>query len=191
MISTVLKYIGVGLLLGSISQAVIAAELADNVQLHYELINSIVAGDDNAITLTVYTDGLVKVHYPAFRTRAGDYEAMLSQAELNDLLNEMQALGVVDTDERQMQAAVANQRRQADNASNDSGIVTIRQVRTDAELTRITMRKSDGSMHQTQFRGVEFIAQQHAGIQSLKGFSTAASRLKAMAKTVSLTSVER
>ena len=53
---------------------------------------------DDRLTMTIYGDGRVLVHYPVYMKRAGDYEMQLDKDELVSLLSAMAANGVMDFD---------------------------------------------------------------------------------------------
>ena len=58
--------------------------------------------------LRIYGNGRVHVHYPAYMTRAGNYELQLSQPELRTLLRALATDGIIDFD----RAATGHQRQQ-------------------------------------------------------------------------------
>ena len=60
--------------------------------------------------LRIYGNGRVHVHYPAYMTRAGNYELQLSQPELRTLLRALATDGIIDFDP----AATRYQRQQFD-----------------------------------------------------------------------------
>ena len=54
--------------------------------LSFKESHGIMSGLDSFTTVKIYGNGLVKVHYPTFMKRAGDYEMILEEDALNELL---------------------------------------------------------------------------------------------------------
>ena len=69
--------------------AVSRGQSSADLVLEYGHIHHMLAEQDSLPLLRIYADGLVKVHYPAYMSRAGDYELLLSRAELMTLLNQI------------------------------------------------------------------------------------------------------
>lgn len=68
-----------------------AAEVAfpphpDFLVLRYDLSHDMIAEQDPEPLLRIYGDGRVLVHYPSTMKKAGDYELVLTQGELRQLL---------------------------------------------------------------------------------------------------------
>lgn len=82
--------------------------------VEYNLVHHMLAEQSQQPLLRIYGNGRVHVHYPAYMTRAGDYELQLSQAELRSLLRGMATDGILDFDpvatRQQRQQLVAQQR---------------------------------------------------------------------------------
>ncbi len=74
------------------------AQIAAEPVVEYNLIHHMLADPDPEPLLRIYGDGRVHVHYPAYMSRAGDYESHLSQSELTGLLRALAADGIMDFD---------------------------------------------------------------------------------------------
>jgi hypothetical protein len=75
------------------------------VILSYSVRSEMLANADLTPRIRVFGDGYVRVHYPAYMTKAGDYETWLNPGEMNQLLLAMS--GVFDFDPK----AVKNSRK--------------------------------------------------------------------------------
>jgi hypothetical protein len=66
--------------------------------IEFNLVHHMLAEPDPEPLLRIYGNGRAHVHYPAYMTRAGDYELRLSQAELQTLLRALATDGIIDFD---------------------------------------------------------------------------------------------
>jgi hypothetical protein len=74
------------------------SETAAEPVIEYNLVHHMLAEPDPVPLLRIYGNGRVQVHYPAYMTRAGDYELQLSQPELRTLLRDLATDGIIDFD---------------------------------------------------------------------------------------------
>ena len=86
------------------------SETAAEPVIEYNLVHRMLAKPDPVPLLRIYGNGRVHVHYPAYMTRAGNYELQLSQSELRTLLRALATDGIIDFDP----AATRYQRQQFD-----------------------------------------------------------------------------
>ena len=86
------------------------SETATQPVIEYNLVHHMLAEPDPEPLLRIYGNGQVRVHYPAYMTRAGNYELQLSQSELRTLLRALATDGIIDSDP----AATRYQRQQLD-----------------------------------------------------------------------------
>jgi len=70
----------------------------DVVVLEYNHVHHMLAEQDLVPLLRIYENGLVRVHYPKYMQRAGDYQHSLSPDELVQLFVSLTADGLVDLD---------------------------------------------------------------------------------------------
>ncbi len=76
------------------------AQVNDVVVLEYSHIHHMIEDQDPTPLLRIYQNGLVRVHYPAYMQRAGDYEFSLSSEELVKLFESVEADGLLGLDLR-------------------------------------------------------------------------------------------
>ncbi|MFK5986350.1 MAG: hypothetical protein QM479_13135, partial [Pseudomonadota bacterium] len=62
---------------------------AEEIVVEYHVNHTILANQDPLPFMRVYGNGLVKVHYPIYMTKAGDYEYQLTQQELQALISSL------------------------------------------------------------------------------------------------------
>ncbi|MEN8803476.1 MAG: hypothetical protein ABF297_16010 [Thiogranum sp.] len=74
------------------------SETAAEPVIEYNLVHHMLAEPDPEPLLRIYGNGRVHVHYPAYMTRAGDYELQLNQPELQALLHALATDGIIDFD---------------------------------------------------------------------------------------------
>jgi hypothetical protein len=86
------------------------SETAAEPVIEYNLVHHMLAEPDPEPLLRIYGNGRVHVHYPAYMTKAGNYELQLSQPELRTLLRALATDGIIDFDP----AATRYQRQQLD-----------------------------------------------------------------------------
>jgi hypothetical protein len=78
----------------------------ETVVLRYTILHGEIAASAGAPSLVIYGDGRARVHYPAYMKRSGDRDVQLSRDEVSELLNRLDAAGVVDVDPRALRAEV-------------------------------------------------------------------------------------
>lgn len=66
-----------------------------HVVMTYRIHNEIVSVETPPL-ITIYGNGKVRIHYPNYMKKAGDYEFWLSDTELDDLLSSMNNDGLMD-----------------------------------------------------------------------------------------------
>lgn len=104
-----------------LSANVFASDIADiefskdsqNLVLSYTETHGIMSGDDSVTTVKVYGNGMVKVHYPVFMKRAGDYQMMLNESQLNELLQTLAKKNIPELDLEEVKSEKINQERQS------------------------------------------------------------------------------
>ena len=79
--------------------------------VHYQQNIQMLSAMTDKASLSVFGDGRVLVHYPAYMKKAGDYEMRLDTAELKQLLHTLSNNGVLDFDEKKVKAKVATDRK--------------------------------------------------------------------------------
>ena len=128
------------------------------VELRYVL--PLIGDQDPTPLLRIYGDGRVRVHYPTYMKKAGDYELRLTSGEVKKILSTCAEKGVMTFDphdiQRQMEEADARQRARR-SAEGQPRMVS---HRSEQELTRLEIhfqevapggagRSSQGQLHKT------------------------------------------
>ena len=93
--------------------------------------------DDPIPLLRIYGNGEAWIHYPVYMVKAGDYSLSLSPGAVEDLLTELEALGVFDFDAKAVKAtqtAIEQQRREETLRQGQPLVLT---NRSDDETTTI------------------------------------------------------
>ena len=67
--------------------------------IHYQQNISMLAGIDDRLSMRIFGDGRVQVHYPVYMKKAGDYEMQLDETELVDLIASLSSDGIMAFDE--------------------------------------------------------------------------------------------
>jgi hypothetical protein len=94
-------------------QPIFDFEATDDIPvIEYTLDQHMLAQRDPTPLLRVYGSGRVRVHFPVYMKKAGDYEMQLSHAELNALLRMLADKSVMDFDA----AAIGQERQQLETA---------------------------------------------------------------------------
>jgi hypothetical protein len=70
----------------------------NTVIVEYTHIHHMLAEPDPTPLLRIYGDGRVRVHYPVYMAKAGDYELWLSAGELRGIVLGLAADGIMDFD---------------------------------------------------------------------------------------------
>lgn len=87
--------------------------LHDPVQpvVHYQQNISMLAEIDDRPSLSVYGDGRVRVHFPEYMKKAGDYEMKISEDEVAGLVRSLYEDGVLEFDEDKVKAKMRSERK--------------------------------------------------------------------------------
>ena len=87
---------------------------ADEPVIYYQQNIQMLADIKDRISMSIFSDGRVFVHYPVYMKKAGDYEMQLDEPELLTLIQSLSGNGVLDFDEKKVKEkvqAVKNARR--------------------------------------------------------------------------------
>ena len=80
--------------------------------IYYQQNIEMLAGIDDRVTISIFGNGRVLVHYPVYMKRAGDYEMQLDETELVSLLQSLSDNGVIDFDEKKVKQDVRAYKKQ-------------------------------------------------------------------------------
>lgn len=102
------------------------------LELRYE--GGIIKNPDPTPFVRVYPGGRVRIHYPAYMKKAGDYELQLDDAELQELLSSFADRDVLTTESGQLEALAADVRADQELADvlDDHGVKTVVEIRADS-----------------------------------------------------------
>ena len=157
-------------------------------------------GDPDPIPLLrIYGDGSVRVHFPNYLKRAGDYKLQLSRTEMESLLASLIENGLMGVDP---QAATRQKQEIAQQATTAA-----QQARTQGSVSKLmdgdttvieihldSYTASDGitTMDLTKiisWYGLQWDAQQYPGVQTLKNLAAAERELLALCEREDLVKV--
>ena len=165
---------------------------ADAVILQYSLEIGMLKNTDPTPILTVYGDGRVNVHFPAYMKKAGDYRLQLTERELSSLLTSMIEKGVMEFDEKAVKTMKKNAARQRREAAKSRGETSEDVYYSDGETTVIEMyldgyrpAGKSGPMREkvrkkVSWHGLRWDAKQNPGIASLKGIADVEHELRGL-----------
>lgn len=148
------------------------------VLLEYHQVQEMIAEPDAAPLLRIFGDGHVKIHFPVYMKRAGDYEMRLSDSELVTLLRELLQDGILDYDP----ATVAQQRKNIHQAKNSY------YAESDVSRTELTLNIQgyvDNQLKQTvplgkttlRAKNIQSLSKKYPGIMQLQGIARAENRI--------------
>lgn len=173
---------------------------AQTVVLRYTEILGEIGEKDRGPVLTIYGDGRVLVHQPAYMTRAGDYALRLRRGELDRLMRSLAGKGLIDFDETAARAAKRARliaARQA--AQRAPGTATVSYVADDSttviemQLARYVPaggRAVTGVHKRIAWDAVRWDAAHHPDITALQGLAAAEQELRALRERPDLTRVQ-
>lgn len=148
---------------------------------------------DNAVTLRVFKDGIVEVHYPIFMRLAGDYRYQISQPELENLALSLHQLGVDQFDADTTRQALAFEKRAAFEAAQLPG-QTVNFI-TDADLTHLqvenfSLSNTNLESNTFSFVGVRNEAQLYPQVTALQELSQALELLDTLTNDARMQRIE-
>ena len=173
--------------------AVELPQSAAAVVVEYTVFHQMLADNDPTPLLRVYADGRVRVHYPVYMSRAGDYETLLAPDELQGLLADLVADGVLDFD---AEATLADRAAAAAAARAAGRLYHV----SDVSVTRIDVRvgsyRAPGTSQaipdfekNVAWPNVYTDARRFAGVSGVQGLARAEERLRAIMQRDDLTRI--
>ena len=158
-------------------------------------------GDPDPIPLLrIYGDGSVRVHFPNYLKRAGDYKLQLSQTEMETLLAsliEQQGLMGFDPlaamrqkEEIAQQATTAAQQARAQGSISKlmDGDTTVIEIHLDSYTASDGITTTDLTK-KISWYGLQWDAQQYPGVQTLKNLAAAERELLSLCQREDLVKV--
>ena len=154
------------------------------VVLEYTVIHQMLAEVDPEPLMRIHADGRVRVHFPVYMAKAGDYELRLSPSELRGLFLELSADGILDFDE----AGTTAERNSAEAAERAAG--RLHHV-SDVTETLIDMRLASyrpagaaaaipGFEKSVRWPNVHTDAQRFRGVAGVQSLARAEERLRSI-----------
>jgi hypothetical protein len=151
------------------------------------------AEPDGSISVEIYGDGRVDVHYPSYMKRAGDYTLQLEPQELRALLRSLAARGLIefDTDAVRRAKRRAREERRARRIAGGATGAPVLQSSSDGTVSRIELRlrryrrsESDAVQKhvkkQIRWHGLRADARRHPEIRSLGELEAARQTLRGL-----------
>jgi hypothetical protein len=163
----------------------------ETVVLTYREVLGEIGHADRGPTLTVFGDGRMVAHYPAYMKRAGDYERRVTPAELDALLGSLAAKGVLEFDAPAVRGAAraslaaAHARARAANApielfeASDAS-TTVIEVHVDRYRPATGAREVRGLAKRVAWTALRTDAQRHPDVPALRDLAAAEQELRAL-----------
>ena len=177
---------------------------ANDIVIEYHVDNTILANQDPTPVMRIYGNGLVKVHYPIYMTKAGDYEYQLTAQELQELLNSLDSNCIFSFKQKAVKEKVKQIKAQQEVIAGQR----ILSYRSDPSITHINVNlknytnsngkvlennassTTDGIIHvKTSWPDIEYNAPKYPAVVELQGFATANNVLKNISKNSKLQKV--
>jgi len=156
---------------------------ADTVVLEYTTVHHMLAEQDPEPLLRIFADGRVRVHYPVYMAKAGDYEARISAAELRGLLLYLAADGVLEFDPsatREQRAIAAAAERSAGRLHHVSDVTeTLIEIRLGSYRAADAQDVVTGFRKSVRWPNVYTDAQRFGAIAGVQTLARAEERLRA------------
>ena len=160
----------------------VKAQANDVVVLEYGHIHHMIEDQDPTPLLRIYQDGLVRVHYPVYMQRAGDYEFSLSAEELVLLFESVEAEGLLllDIQEAAAEREAIEARQTAGGELFDVSDVTETVIRLRPSEVRgfSGVQASGGLLRTIRWPNVYTDARRYPELASVQSIAAVARRLQ-------------
>ena len=117
--------------------------------IYYQRNIEMLSTTADKVSLSVYGDGRVLVHYPVYMKKAGDYEMHLSNAELENLLKALSRNGIMDFEENEVREKVKAEKKALRAKGRFFSISDT--VETNIDIKLVDYRKNASSAIQKNF----------------------------------------
>ncbi len=150
-------------------------------------------GDPDPIPLLrIYGDGSVRVHFPSYLKRAGDYELQLSQTEMESLLASLIGNGVMVFDplaaKRQKQEIAEQSGEQGSVSIIADGDTTVIEIHLESYTSPDGTTTTDLSK-KISWYGLQWDAKEYPGVETLQKLAAAERELLALCQREDLVKV--
>lgn len=140
---TLRTFAGSSLVIGSALFVVAYGSVAAQAQSPEELValeyghrHELLEDQDREPLMRIFASGLVRVHYPAYMKRAGDYEIRLTQNEFAELLDGLaEKLSTIDVEGAKAERRALRERRRAGGQLHHVSDTTVTIIRYRPSLT--------------------------------------------------------
>ncbi len=152
--------------------------------IHYWRDVQMLSGIDDKPAIRVYGDGRVRVHYPSYMKRAGDYEMQLNDAELTALLRSLSSDGLMEMDEKKIKTkkkALKQSLRQAGQFYEVSdAVVTVVDIQLDEYQKNAKAKKIKKFTARLKWKNLEQDAKRYKSDPEVTRIDHSVSKLKAL-----------
>ncbi len=163
----------------------LSSDVTDSVPvIHYQQHVHMLSSVDDRVSLKVYGNGRVEVHFPVYMKKAGDYEMTLEKSELIALIRSLSSNGMMDFDKKIIKARVhAHKKQEQKNntyyAISDSVESDIK-IRLNQYQKNSASRKSKNFKADFKWKNIEHTAAHYSDITELNRANQSVSLLKAL-----------
>jgi len=163
---------------------------ASNPVIYYQQNIQMLSGIDDRLSVSIFGDGRVFVHYPVYMKKAGDYEMKLNEDELASMLRSLSSDGIMDFDETK----VKKNRKKYQQSMRSKGqlyavsdaVVTTIDVRLDEYQKNKSARKVKNFRKQVKLKNIEHDAKRFKFDPDITKANNAVLNLKTLMKDARL-----
>lgn len=155
------------------------------VVLEYHRYSGMLAERDPMPRLRIFADGRVRVYYPAYMKRAGEYELSLSPVELQELLQTLAGHGMLSFDSEVIRADRV--RAEAKLQEDEGALFAVSDdTYTELRIQLPSYRPAESALHLKDFEqkfrwpNVNLDAQRYPSIQALQDLLAGVQRLRGL-----------
>ena len=158
--------------------------------IYYQQNIQMLSGINDRPSLSVFGNGRVLVHYPAYMKKAGDYEMQLDDVELVNLLQSLANNGIIGFDENKVKADLKAYKK----ALKDKGQFyeisdaeeTIIDIKFDEFQKNKTSKKIKGFHKQFKWKNIEHDASRYKHDKDITKANNSVTKLKGLMKDARL-----
>ena len=163
-------------------RAVAATNTVETAMVQLRVTPSMIANPDPTPFLRIYKSGRAVVHYPRYMKQSGDYELMLTEAELKALLDSLYDNGIMTIDIDALKSArsrqVASEPDVASGPYAHNFATTVLELNVDSyDPPGATKARLQNVSRKITWRDLERDARRHPDIPGIKQLQTAVAAL--------------
>ena len=171
---------------GALAQVVAYDRSGETVVLRYQEIIGGLAAEDPGPRVEVYGDGRVVVHYPGYMKQAGTYTTQIAPSEVDALVANAVAGGVIDFDQEataaEVRAAAAKQNLQR-RATGETIVTDVSDPSTtviEATVIPATGKRSGKVVGRARWTGLERDAERYPEVEPLSRLAAIEKKMRAL-----------